>query len=243
MIFSRQRPKPIKAVIAAFFIVTTSEPADACPYTEQTVWENIERMSFGDLTVTLVLLGFLALLVTISLSRGRAILRSIRQTRCYESRALTALYYDRAQEAVCACALFPSSPVAAVVSANFTKSPSFAPSASRPLSSSKPAVQRAVIAQTIALKKGLWILAAIAWSSPVLALATVLNSSSYTVNIPLYLGLLVSPPAIWLHKALLDEVELLLFETDRMSFSIIAQIENQMRAIDKPKGDEALFGS
>jgi biopolymer transport protein ExbB/TolQ len=244
MIYSQQPPKLRQAVIAALFIATASKPADACRYTDPTVWETIERMSVGELAVTLVLLAFLALLVTISFSRGRAILRAVRQNRGYECRALTALYYERPEEAVSVCALFPSSPVATVVTASFVKSPLSSGSTSRPLGSSKPAVQRAVIAQTIGLKQRLWILAAIAWSSPVLGLATALaNSGPYSVYLPFCFGLLIAAPALWLHMGLSGEVELLLFETDRMSLSIIDQIDNQMRTIDKPKGDGALFDS
>ena len=241
---SHQRPTLQQALIAALFIVTASKPADACRYAEPTVWESIELMSVGELAMTLVLVAFLALLVTISVSRGRAILRAARQTRDYECRALTALYYDRAEEAVDASTQFPSSPVAAAVRASFLESASISRSTSRPLHSSKPAFQRTVIAQTIELKQRLWVLAAIAWSSPVLGLATALaNSGPYSLHIPFCFGLLIAAPALWLHRGLSGEVELLLFESDRMSLSIIDQIDDQMRAIDKHKDDGALFGS
>jgi len=157
-------PKRRAAVVAVIFIITSPSPAGAvtaCVYDEPTVWQTIERMSVDQVAGTLILVGLLTLLMAIALSRGRAIFRAVRQTRAYESRALTALFYNRAEEAVSVCALFPSSPVAAVVTASFQQShslPDLTPRCARP---SKPAFQRAVVAQTIALKRWLWILAAI----------------------------------------------------------------------------------
>lgn len=43
------------------------------------------------------------------------------------------------------------------------------------------------------------------------------------------IGLLIAAPALWLHRGLSGEVELLLFETDRMSLSIIDQVRDQIR--------------
>lgn len=231
--YSSERPKTRSAVIAVIFIIAASNPAGACVYEEPTVWQTIERMSVDQLAGTLILLGLLALLVTIALSRGRAIFRAVRQTRAYESRALTALFYNRVDEAVSVCALFPSSPVAAVVTASFQQSRSLPGSTPRCLRPSKPAFQRAVVAQTIALKRWLWILAAIGWSSPVIGLATALVPSTHYGSgppLPFCFGLLIAAPALWLHRGLSGEVELLLCETDRMSLSIIDQIGDQIRA-------------
>lgn len=141
---SQQRTLLRRAVIAVSSIVTAPNPASACLYGEPSVWECIRQMSVAELAVTLVLVGFLTLLVAISATRGRAILRAGRQTRDYESRALTSLYYDRPEEAVSVCALFPHSPVAAVVSSSLLKSFSVRGSTSFRLGSSNPAVRRAV---------------------------------------------------------------------------------------------------
>jgi hypothetical protein len=46
--------------------------------------------------------------------------------------------------------------------------------------------------------------------------------------IPLCLGLGVAVPAIWLYRGLSSEADLLLFETDRMSLSIVDQIAEQL---------------
>ena len=237
--YCAESPKTRSGVVAVIFIISASSPASAvtaCVYEEPTVWETIARMSVDQLAGSLILLGFLALMVTIALSRGRAILRAVRQTRSYERRALTALFYDRVEEAVSVCTLFPSSPVASVVFASF-QSTSPPGSSSRCLRPSKPAFQRAVVAQTFALKRWLWILSAIGWSSPVIGLATALAPSTHYRGgppLPLCFGLLIAAPALWLHRGLSGEVELLLLETDRMSLSIIDQIGDQIRAaIDK----------
>ena len=243
-------PKRRAAVVAVIFIITSPSPAGAvtaCVYDEPTVWQTIERMSVDQLAGTLILVGLLTLLMAIALSRGRAIFRAVRQTRAYESRALTALFYNRVEEAVSVCALFPSSPVAAVVTASFQQSPSLPGSTPRSLKPSMPAFQRAVVAQTIALKRWLWILAAIGWSSPVIGLSTALAPSTHYgagPPVPFFFGLLIAAPALWLHRGLSGEVELLLVETDRMSLSIIDQIGDQIRApIDKQTDHGASFGS
>jgi biopolymer transport protein ExbB/TolQ len=233
--YSSERPKTWSAPVAVIFIITESTPAGACVYEEPTVWQTIQRMSVEQLAGTLILFGLLALLVAIAISRGRAIFRAVRQTRAYESRALTALFYNRVEEAVSVCALFPSSPVAAVVTASFQQSHPLPVSAPRCLRPSKPAFQRAVVAQTIALRRWLWILAAIGWSSPVIGLATVLVPSTHFGGgppLPFCFGLLIAVPAVWLHRGLACEVELLLFETDRMSLSIVDQISDQLPRSD-----------
>lgn len=234
-------------LIAAIFIVRASSPAGAvraaCVYEEPTVWQTIERMSVDQLAGTLILFGLATLAAFIALYRGRAIVRASRQTRAYESRALTALFYNRVEEAVSACALFPSSPVAAVVTASFQQPTSRPHSASRRFKPSKPAFQRAVVAQSIALKRQLWVLAAIGWSSPVIGLATSLAPPPHydgAAPLPFFFGLLIAAPAFWLHRGLSGEVDLLLLETDRMSLSIIEQITDQIREpIDNRTGDGA----
>jgi len=228
------------ALAPLIFIIAFSNGASgvkACEFGEPSVWETIQRMSVDQLAGTLILLGFLALLATIALSQGRAILRAVNQTRTFESRVLTALFYNRVEEAVNVCSLFPSSPVAAVVTATVEQSRGLPGSTPRCRTPSKPAFQRAVVAQTIGLKRRLWILGAIAWSSPVIGLATALMPSTHYGGgppLPLCFGLLIAAPALWLHRGLSGEVELLLLETDRMSLSIIDQIDAQIHApIDK----------
>lgn len=244
--YRSESPKAWQAVAAAIFIIAGASPAGAmtdCVYEEPTVWEIIERMSVDQLAGTMILASLLALLAVLALSQGRAIFRAVRQTRAYESRALTALFYNRVEEAVSACAQFPSSPVAAVVAASFEQSHGLPRSSPRCLKSSKPAFQRAVVAQTVALKRQLWIPAAIGWSSPVIGLAIALTPRTHYGEgppLPFFLSLLIAAPALWLHRGLSGEVEMLLLEADRMSLSIIDQICDQIGTpIDKQTDHEA----
>lgn len=219
----------------------TSSPASAAVlgvYEEPTIWETVERMSVGQLAGMLILFGLFAVLLTVALMRCRAIVGAAKQTRAYETRVLTALFYDRIDEAIRVSTLFSASPVAAVVSASLQGSRSAPNSLAGTIKPSKPAFQRAVVAQSIALKRWLWVLAAIGWSSPAIGLATALVPSTHYYGggppLPFCLGLLIAVPALWMHKGLAGEVELLLIETDRMSLSIIDQIADQTAAqIDK----------
>src|SRR5262249_31713600 len=147
--------------------------------------------------------------------------------------ALTALFYNRAEEAVTACALFPKSPLARVVAASLESFSDCSPIAS--INPSNPAFQRAVVAQSIMLKRRPLILCSIGWASPAIGLVCALTTSSHYGGGPpitFCLGLLIAIPAVWLHRGLTGEVETLLFEADRMSLSIVDQIseqENQSR--------------
>ena len=240
-----QLPKKFPAVTVLILIIVTSSPAATVTYCFQyedpTVWEIIERMSVDQLAGTLILFGFLVLLAITGISRGREVFRAVKQTRAYESRALTALFYNRVEEAVSVCALFPSSPVAAVVIASVQQSPT--KSIPGGLLASKAAFQRAVVAQTISLRRGLWMLAAIGWTSPAIGLATMLAPFTHYSSgppLPFCLSLMIAAPALWLHKALIDKVDVLLIETDRVSLSIIEQIDEQtLSAIDKHNNIEA----
>ena len=240
---------PRVVVLTVTVLITSLYPGAvrACWYEEPTIWGTIEAMSPAQLAGTLVLLGLLALCVAVAVSCGHSILHAVRQTRDYESRALSALFYSRIDEAIDVAALFPSSPVAAVVTASVERTPYRATEAPLRLKVSKPAFQRAVVAQTISLKRRLWVLSAIGWSSPVIGLAiTLLPEWRYGTDrmLPFCFGLLIAAPALWFHKGLSAVVELLLQKTERISQSIIEQIGDQTGApIDKQKDHRALFGS
>lgn len=231
---SRFKP-PVVCVnlVGAILILSHCTPAapEIVGVYEPTLWDGIERMTVDQLLASLLLIAFLVLLVTVGLVSCRTIYRAVKQTRAYEGRALTALFYDRVEEAVNAWASFPESPVACVV-AESLQSSRFPAGSERNLGKASKAIfQRAVFAQSIVLKRWLWILAAIGWSSPLIGLASALSSSHYGGGPPiaLYLGLLIAVPALWLYRALTSEVDLLLIEIHRISFSIIDQIGHQIK--------------
>lgn len=191
------------------------------------MWQTIERIGSEQLIGLLLLTGLLAALAIVGLRCFQTIASAVNQSREYESRVLTALHYNRVDEAINAVDSFPNSPVAAVVSASLGHAPSA--SFGKP---ANPAFHRALIAQTDRLKRSLWVLAAIGWSSTSVGLITSLMRDSYSYGppVPLCIGLVIAVPAIWLYRGLSSQVDLLLFETDRMSLSIVDQIAEQLDA-------------
>jgi biopolymer transport protein ExbB/TolQ len=194
-------------------------------------WQMIERMGIDQLIGMLLLVSFLIALAIVGLRCVARIASAVKQSRAYESRALTSLYFNRIDEAISAADSFPASPVAAVVTASLQGTTSCSGPVSGVGSCSKPALNRALIAQTQELRRGLWVPSAIGWSAPAIGLITALCPSVFHSNappFPLLLGLAIAVPAIWLYRGLSSQVDLLLFETERMSLSIVDQIAEQL---------------
>jgi hypothetical protein len=144
---------------------------------------------------------------------------------------LTSLYYKRVDEAIYAAEWFPNSPVAAVVSASLQWPARHSDIGVNFGGPANPAFHRALFTQQNRLKRSLWVLTAIGWSSAGLGLITsLLSPDSYSSGppIPLCLGLGIAIPAIWLYRGTSSEADLLLFETDRMSLSLVDQIGEQL---------------
>ena len=221
-------------ILAAALNVTTCPQAEAVTQyyvpEQPTVWETIERMGTDQLIGMFVLVGLLVALVIVGLRSFNRITSAAKQSREYESRALTALYFNRIDEAISAADSFPASPVAAVVSASLQGTASCSGLGPRVAKPSKPAFHRALFAQTKSLRRWLWVPGAIGWSAPAIGLITALCPSAINSSappLPLLFGLAIGVPAIWLHKGLSSQADLLLFETDRMSLSIVDQIAEQ----------------
>lgn len=223
--------------VAMAFIVIACQEAEAVTQcfgpAELTLWETIERMGSDQLMGVLLLVGLLVGLIIFGFRCLRSAASAVKQSRAYESRALTALYFNRVDEAISAADSFPGSPVASVVSASLRGPSSYSPAGGNSGKPNKSAFNRALIAQTHGLKRGLWVVAAIGWSSPVVGLITALGPSTIHSSgppFPLLLGLGIAVPAIWLYKGLSSQADLLLFETDRMSLSLVDQIGEQLDA-------------
>jgi biopolymer transport protein ExbB/TolQ len=222
------------ATIVVTFFLSTCIPASAetgCigADDEVTIWGTIQCMAFNQLLGMLLLCGFLIALVGVGAARYRAISSAVRQSRAYESRMLTALFYGCLDEAVGVADLFPKSPLAIVVGESIR-----AGNRLEAVTASRWALHRAIVSQASILKNWLWMLSAIGWTSPVVGLVTALASSSRYAGgspLPLCFGLVIAIPAIWLHRGLTAEVDSLLFETDRMSISIIDQMAEQLNAM------------
>lgn len=194
---------------------------------EPTLWEALETMGSDQLIGTLLPAGLLAGLIILGFRCLRVTASAFKQSRAYESRALTALYFNRVDEAINAADSFPRSPVASVVSATFKKPSTYSRAGVNSFKPNKVAFDRALIAETHELKRGLWVVAAIGWSSAVVGLIAALGPSAIHSSgppFPLLLGLGIAVPAIWLYKGVSSQAEWLLFETDRMASSIVHQI-------------------
>jgi hypothetical protein len=222
----QSRLETTRKVMPVMFILMTGRDAAVvtnAAHDESSLWETIERIGSDQLIGLLLIVGLAVALAIVGLRCLRAIASAVKESREYESRLLTSLYYNRVDEAINAADSFANSPVAAVVGASFQWPVSHSPA--------NPAFQRALIAQTNRLKRSLWLLTAIGWSSTAVGLITsLLAEHRYPSGppIPLCLGLGIAVPAIWLYRGLCSQADLLLFETDRMSLSIVEQIGAQL---------------
>src|SRR5262245_10501350 len=185
----------------------------ACIYEAPTVWEIVESMTAEKVAGLLALAGLFVVLLTIGVLRSRAIYWATKQTRAYKSRVLTALFYGQAEEAIAVGAQFPRSPVACVVRASFQPSAIGSLSPFEFMNPLKSAFNRTVVAQTIRLKRWLWMIEAIGWCSPIIGLITTLIPSSHYgpgPDLPFFFGLMIAVPALCLHKGLSAQVDYLL---------------------------------
>jgi len=194
---------------------------------DSSVWGTIERIGISQLIALVLIAGLAVALAIVGLRCLRAIASAVNQSRAYENRVLTSLYYNRVDEAISAADSFPDSPIAAVVSSSLRWS---APSTPVGGKSVNAAFHQALIAQTDMLRRSLWVLTTIGWSSTAVGLIGSLlgDGNSSGPPIPLCIGLGVAVPAIWLYRGLSSQADLLLFETNRMSLSIIDQIGEQL---------------
>jgi hypothetical protein len=218
------------------FILATAQEATAVtecfgPSKEDSLWATLDRIGINQLIGMVLLACLAAALAIVGIRCLRVIASAVRESRAYESRVLTSLYYNRVNEATYAAEWFPNSPVAAVVSASLEWRACHSDARVNSRGPANPAFHRALFTQTNRLKRSLWVLTAIGWSSTGLGLITsLLSADSYSTGppIPLCLGLGIAIPAIWLHRGISSEADLLLFETDRMSLSLAGQIGEQL---------------
>jgi biopolymer transport protein ExbB/TolQ len=170
--------------------------------------------------------------IAFSVNRMLTVVRAEKQTRQFENRALTALFYNRPDEVIEVARLFPRSPVARVVNES--------------LKSVQPAVcaPRAVVSHTIEIRRGLWTLCAIGWTSPLVGLfiSTVGLAKTFRgcwyaggsglacvsggiadAMIWLCFSLGLAVPTLWVYKYVSFKSETLILETARLSRSITCE--------------------
>jgi len=204
-------------------------PAYAALAVASCIQEPETSMALGELIALFALLGLLAVLLLTGIERCRAVKNASDQSRAFENRALTALFYHRAAEARDAAKFFPESPVALLVRAGIEQDDASAAGHQ----DHRPAFLRCLVAKNIELKRHLWIVAAAGWSAPIVGLIAEIDSR-YASHSAFFMcfGLTLGVSAIWLYRGLTSQVELLLLETDRMSLSIIEQINEQLTKFD-----------
>ena len=135
----------IVAIIIVSIVASRPNAAMACVY-EPSVWEKIEAVSGAELAGMVLLLGLFLLLAIVGVRVDTRSFGQRGRRRDYESRVLSAVFYNHVDRAISLASTFPSSPVAAVVTASLERSRYQAGEARIRLS--KLGFQHAVVAQT-----------------------------------------------------------------------------------------------
>lgn len=173
-----------------------------------------------------------------------------RQSREFQSKIADALCVNRAEEAKGIASLYPKSPLAVVVWASLQNSETA--SGVWGINPLMHARHRAIVAKTEDLRRGLWLLAALGWTAPLVALFIFLAGVIVTLDWMKYaegtgisaiagsvseslwaavFSILVAVPIIWSHKYLSAKAETFILEMDRLSLAILEQITSHQRKL------------
>lgn len=179
-----------------------------------------------------------------SLARGLKYAIARKQSREFSSKAADALYHHRTNEAVALSAQYPKSPIASLVRASL-RNHLLAPSnESQTIKPSMHEWQRALVLKTTEIRQGLWALAAIGWTAPLVGVlyASIRISQAFwqwqvsDYGIAFCMGaiadaawgvsfsIIISVPAVWMHKYFAAQAETFVLEMDRLSLALLDQI-------------------
>jgi biopolymer transport protein TolQ len=174
--------------------------------------------------------------------------RAGNQSSEFKSRVYAAIYGNRFEDAINIAALYPESPVAAVVSASLQIEFDHLNNRARSIKAPMWARQHAIVSITEDLKRGLWMLAALGWTMLltgvflfVSGLINALHGLRAAEGTHIYpiagslaealwatiFTMLVSIPIIWSHKYFASKVETFSLEMERLSLAITDQIASQ----------------
>jgi hypothetical protein len=240
MAFLFATPLPVAGSSEDFYI-------SACGYgeTDSLIWYGIERMSWDNLLVMVILAVMAIRAIIVTVERSVAYQTSHRENASFQSIALTALYYNRPFEVFEVATRFKRSPIAAVV-ASCSSRPGRVASGDSGRYSPDPTAP--LLAQETSLKEGLMSLALIGRTAPLLgALLGILvvtetawgayrfgGSGSYpfldaspAAGVGLVFGLLVGLFATWASCILNSRAERILLETKRLAPSILTRAWHQ----------------
>lgn len=201
-------------------------------------WETI--IPWGTMLVLLLCSSVLIV------ERGLKFTVATRQTRAFKREVSRALFCNQVEEVLSLASRYIRSPLATVLRGSLPA----CSLASQTLTPCMHARQRVIIVETIELKRGLWALAAIGWTGPLLGtfilslgIMNTLNAARAAEGISVFaieggiadsmwatiFGVLVAFPTVWASKYFSAKLEAFVLEMDRLSLAIIDQIVNQQQ--------------
>lgn len=225
----------------------SSTEACSCPTTEDVyVWGILQKMRWERLYAFLILGLLVSYSFALIAERHLTYSLASKQSRDFVSGVTAALQQNRVVDAISLAALYPESPLAAVVDATFPhrEGDDFRPS--------MHARRRAIVFFTEALKRGLWSLDALGWTVPLLSMFLCVSGIILTLKgmvaaegtgISAIAGglaeslwvtaftMLATIPIVWSHKYFASKVGTLLLEMEKLSLAIVDDIVDRQRSI------------
>jgi biopolymer transport protein ExbB/TolQ len=225
----------------------SSTDACSCPTTEDiSVWGVVQKTRWERI-YAFVILGLLVS-YSFALIAERFLTYSLasKQSRAFLSGVTAALQRNRVLDAISLAALYPESPLAAVVNASFQHREA------DDLRPSMHARQRTIVLFTEALKRGLWSLEALGWTVPLLSMFLCVSGIILTLKgmwaaegtgISAIAGglaeslwltaftMLATIPIVCSHRYFASKVGTFLLEMDKLSLAIVNEIVDRHRSI------------
>lgn len=225
----------------------------SCPTTEDIcVWGVLQKLRWERICAFLFLCVMSLSCFALMIDRWLIYTLAGKQSKEFKSRIATAIHENRVEEAIGIAALYPASPVAAVVSASLSNQSRCSGGGMSTLRPSMQARHRAIILETEDLKRGLWALAALGWAVPLVGFLLFITGVIMALNgmkaaegtgIAAIAGglaeslwatvfsTLVAIPTIWSHRYFASRVDTFSLEMDRLSLAIIDQVVNHQQAL------------
>jgi hypothetical protein len=227
----------------------------ACTATEDiNLWGMVEKWNWELVALSVALLIAGLYCVGFIVARGLFFFQATRQSCEFKEKALEALHVGQYSRAVRLASEYPLSPLAYVISSTYGEQCGF--DAGSPSMSSR---QEAIVAQTLQLKRGLWLLRAVGLAIAILALLTVCINAinvSHWIREGFYrpwffraaadsLSLLVfcvlgAPVVLFAEKWFSARVEEFQLEMDRLSLAFVERVTHLSKATTKSLGFQPL---
>jgi len=218
-----------------------------CPTTEDIyVWGVVQKMRWERLYAFLILGLMVSYSFALIAERFLTYSLASKQSRDFVSGLTAALQQNRVVDAISLAALYPESPLAAVVDASFQHRDG------DDLRPSMHARQRSIVFVTQSLKRGLWSLEAFGWTVPLLSMFLCVSGIALTLKgmiaaegtgisaiagglaeslWPTGFAMLATIPIVWSHRYFASKVGTFLLEMDKLSLAIVNEIVDRHRSI------------